>query len=116
MLGEKVWKGDLMTATIRHYYARGNTARGAYSLYDSVLEGLDRVYILIGGTGVVTSSLLKKIGEVMEAKALDVDYIQCASDNNSIDGVILPTLKVGIVDGTAPTMIEPRVPGVIDRK
>ena len=104
-----------MTATIRHYYARGNTARGAYSLYDSVLEGLDRVYILIGGTGVATSSLLKKIGEVMEAKVPDVDYIQCASDNNSIDGVILPTLKVGIIDGTVPTMIEPRAPGVIEK-
>lgn len=104
-----------MTAMIRHYYAKGNTARGLYSLYDSVLEGLDRVYILIGGTGVVTSSLLKTIGEVMEAKALDVDYIQCASDNNSIDGVILPTLKVGIVDGTAPTMIEAKAPGIIEK-
>ena len=104
-----------MTAKVRHYYARGNTARGLYSLYDSVLEGLDRVYILIGGTGVGTSPLLKKIGEVMEAKALDIDYVQCASNNNSIDGVILPTLKVGIVDGTVPTMISPKVPGVIEK-
>jgi len=103
-----------MTSTVRHYYAGGNTAKGFYSLYDSVLEGLDRIYILKGGPGTGKSSLMKKIGRLMEGKKLDVEYLHCASDNNSIDGVILPEWKIGIVDGTAPHVIEPKAPGVIE--
>jgi hypothetical protein len=103
-----------MSAKIRHYYAGGNTAKGFYSLYDSALEDLDRLFILKGGPGTGKSTFMKKIGEQMEGKGLDVEYLHCASDNNSIDGVILPTCKVGIVDGTAPHIIEPKAPGVIE--
>lgn len=103
-----------MTGIVRHYYAGGNTAKGFYSLYDSVLEGLEQLYILKGGPGTGKSSLMKKIGRLMEGKELDVEYLHCASDNNSIDGIILPNLKIGIVDGTAPHVIEPKAPGVIE--
>lgn len=103
-----------MTNTVRHYYAGGNTAKGFYSLYDSALKGLERLYILKGGPGTGKSSLMKKIGLLMEEKDLDVEYLHCASDNKSIDGVLLPTLKLGIVDGTAPHVIEPKAPGVIE--
>jgi hypothetical protein len=114
MLGEKVWKGDTMSAKIRHYYAGGNTAKGFFSLYDSVLEDLDRLFILKGGPGTGKSTLMKKIGEFYQGKGFDIDYLHCASDNNSIDGVILPSCKIGIVDGTAPHIIEPKAPGVIE--
>lgn len=97
-----------------HYYAAGNTAKGFYSLYDSVLDGLQRLFILKGGPGTGKSTLMKKIGEQMRERGLDVEYLHCASDNNSIDGVILTNEKIGIVDGTAPHVIEPKAPGVID--
>jgi hypothetical protein len=103
-----------MSVKIRHYYAGGNTAKGFYSLYDSALEDLDRLFILKGGPGTGKSTFMKRIGEQMENKGIDVEYLHCASDNNSIDGVILPTCKVGIVDGTAPHIIEPKAPGVIE--
>ncbi|NMH70167.1 hypothetical protein HF072_15410 [Bacillus sp. RO3] len=103
-----------MAGKVRHYYAGGNTAKGFYSLYDSVLEGLGRLYILKGGPGTGKSSLMKSIGERFEEKGLDVDYLHCASDNQSIDGVLLPEFGVGVVDGTAPHVIEPKAPGVIE--
>ncbi|MBN8193147.1 PRK06851 family protein [Bacillus sp. NTK074B] len=103
-----------MKGKIRHYYAGGNTAKGFYSLYDSVLEGLQRLYILKGGPGTGKSSLMKTIGERFHEKGIEVDYLHCASDNQSIDGVILPEFGVGIVDGTAPHIIEPKAPGVIE--
>jgi hypothetical protein len=107
-------KGDFVTGKIRHYFAGGNTAKGFYSLYDSVLEGLERVYILKGGPGTGKSSLMKMMGERFLNKGVDVDYLHCASDNQSIDGVLLPAFGVGVVDGTAPHIIEPKAPGVID--
>ncbi|MDQ0230006.1 PRK06851 family protein [Metabacillus malikii] len=103
-----------MSTTIRHYYAGGNTAKGFYSLYDCALEGLERVYILKGGPGTGKSSLMNKIGQIMESKGIDLEYLHCSSDNNSIDGIILPSYKIGIVDGTAPHVIEPKAPGVIE--
>ncbi|PFG06229.1 PRK06851 family protein [Bacillus sp. es.034] len=103
-----------MTGKIRHYYAGGNTAKGFYSLYDSVLDGLERVYILKGGPGTGKSSLMKTIGKRFEENGLNVDYLHCASDNQSIDGVLFPEFGVGIVDGTAPHIIEPKAPGVIE--
>jgi hypothetical protein len=57
---------------------------------------------------------MKAIGESMVSKGLDIEYLHCASDNNSIDGVIIPFCKVGIVDGTAPHVIEPKVLGGIE--
>jgi Cdc6-like AAA superfamily ATPase len=103
-----------MSRLVRHYYAGGNTAKGFYSLYDSVLDGLNRLFILKGGPGTGKSSLMKDIGKRFEEKEVEVEYLHCASDNNSIDGVILPRWGLGIVDGTAPHIIEPKAPGVIE--
>ncbi|ARK30609.1 PRK06851 family protein [Halalkalibacter krulwichiae] len=103
-----------MTGKIINYYAGGNTAKGFYSLYDNALQDLERIFILKGGPGTGKSSLMKTVGEEMVNKGLDIEFLHCSSDNNSIDGVIIPQYKIGIVDGTAPHVIEPKAPGIID--
>lgn len=103
-----------MAGKILNYYGGGNTARGFYSLFDSNLQGLDRLFILKGGPGTGKSSLMKAIGAEWSDKGYDLEYIHCSSDNDSIDGVIIPALKVGIVDGTNPHVIEPQAPGALD--
>lgn len=103
-----------MAGKIRNYYAGGNTARGFFSLFESNLQGLDRMFILKGGPGTGKSSLMKSIGKACLEQGFDVEYIHCSSDNDSIDGVLIPALKVGIVDGTAPHIIEPKAPGAIE--
>ncbi|WP_074432863.1 PRK06851 family protein, partial [Neobacillus jeddahensis] len=99
---------------IKHYFAGGNTARGFHSLYDSNLQGLDRLFILKGGPGTGKSSLMKKIGHEWVEKGFHVEFLHCSSDNDSIDGMLIPRLKVGIVDGTAPHVIEPKAPGAVE--
>jgi Cdc6-like AAA superfamily ATPase len=99
---------------IRNYFAGGNTARGFHNLYDSNLQGLDRLFILKGGPGTGKSSLMKKVGNEWVEQGYDVEFLHCSSDNNSIDGVLIPALKVGIVDGTAPHVIEPNAPGAVE--
>ncbi|MBY0123378.1 PRK06851 family protein [Bacillus sp. S/N-304-OC-R1] len=103
-----------MAGKILNYFGGGNTARGFYSLFESNLQGLERIFILKGGPGTGKSSLMKAIGSEWAGKGYDLEYIHCSSDNNSIDGVIIPALKVGIVDGTAPHIIEPQTPGAIE--
>ncbi|MBU8914911.1 PRK06851 family protein [Bacillus sp. FJAT-29953] len=103
-----------MAGKVKNYFAGGNTARGFHNLYDSNLQGLDRLFILKGGPGTGKSSLMKKIGKEWVEKGYDIELLHCSSDNNSIDGVIIPALKVGIVDGTAPHVIEPKAPGAVE--
>ncbi|MED3624977.1 PRK06851 family protein [Neobacillus thermocopriae] len=103
-----------MAGKVKNYFAGGNTARGFHSLYDSNLQGLERLFILKGGPGTGKSSLMKKIGYEWLEKGYDVEFLHCSSDNQSIDGVIIRALKVGVVDGTAPHVIEPKMPGAVE--
>ncbi len=103
-----------MTGKILNYYAGGNTARGFHNLFPSNLNGLDRLFILKGGPGTGKSTLMKAVGEKWNNEGYDIEYIHCASDNGSIDGVIIRELGIGIVDGTSPHVIEPKAPGAIE--
>ncbi|SET21676.1 hypothetical protein SAMN05421676_103249 [Salinibacillus kushneri] len=98
---------------VYNYYAGGNTAKGFYDLFEETLKRLDRIFILKGGPGTGKSTLMKKIGESWKSDD-NIEYIHCSADYGSIDGVIIPDLKIGIVDGTAPHVIEPKYPGVIE--
>jgi hypothetical protein len=95
-------------------YPGSNTWKGFYSFYDSVLSGLDKVFVLKGGPGTGKSTLAKRIGLIMSDRGYDVELLCCSSDNNSLDGVIIPLIKVGVVDGTAPHVIDPKYPGVVE--
>lgn len=103
-----------MSSRIKNYYATANSAKGFHNLFDSNIKTLDKLFILKGGPGSGKSSLMKKIGQHMLDKGYDIEYIHCTSDNSSIDGVINRKLGVGIVDGTAPHIIEPQAPGAIE--
>lgn len=102
-----------MTERILHYFAGGNTARGFHSLYEYNLAGLKKLFILKGGPGTGKSTLMKNIGKHFDDQGYSLQYLHCSSDNDSIDGVIINELGVGIVDGTAPHVIEPRLPGAV---
>lgn len=97
-----------------HYYAGGNTAKGFVHFFESNFQELERLFILKGGPGTGKSSLIKSIGHEWKLLGYDLEWIHCSSDVGSMDAVIIPKLKAGIVDGTNPHVIEPSVPGVID--
>ena len=102
-------------AKIKNYYAGANTSVGFYSLYNQALKGLKRVYILKGGPGTGKSTFMRKIGIALMEKGVDLEYYHCSSDNQSLDGVVAREIGVGLVDGTAPHVIEPKYPGVVEK-
>ncbi len=89
---------------IRHMFPGGNTSQGFFSYYDYILrqEEATRIICIKGGPGVGKSTFMKKIGEEMQDRGYEVEYMHCSSDNYSLDGVVIPTIKVALLDGTAP--------------
>ena len=99
------------------YFLGANSAAGFYSLYDHLIdrETAQGLYILKGGAGCGKSSFMRRVASHAQAAGYRVEYILCSGDPDSLDAVILPELKVALVDGTAPHVIEPKYPGVVER-
>jgi hypothetical protein len=100
----------------RHFFAGNNTAKGFYSHFDHIinLEDAKHYYILKGGPGVGKSSFMKKFASIMSSKGHSIEYVHCSSDKDSMDAVVILELKLAFVDGTAPHVVDPIYPGVVD--
>ncbi|MDW5300043.1 MAG: ATPase [Sedimentibacter sp.] len=100
----------------KHVFAGNNTSKGFYSYFDNLIktDEAKHIYILKGGPGVGKSTFMKKIAAKMLEKGYFVEYIHCSSDNESLDGIVIPELNIAFVDGTAPHTIDPVIPGAVD--
>lgn len=100
----------------RHLFPGGNSHKGFYSFYKYILsqEDANRILCLKGGPGTGKSSLMKKLGDHFKTKGYTIEYHHCSSDNNSLDAVVIKELKVAILDGTSPHMVDPIHPGAVD--
>lgn len=99
------------------FFMAANSGKGFYSLFDEMYspdEGW-KFYIIKGGPGTGKSSVMKRIVDKAEEKGYCSEKIFCSSDPKSLDGVIIPELKVGIADGTSPHIMEPKYPGVCEK-
>jgi hypothetical protein len=103
-------------ANNRRFFPGGNTSAGFFSYHDNIID-IDRnmLYILKGMPGGGKSSLMREIGEKAVKEGFSVEFHHCPSDPNSIDGIVIDELKIGIVDGTAPHVIDPIYPGLNDK-
>ncbi|MDI3548673.1 MAG: hypothetical protein PWR10_2325 [Halanaerobiales bacterium] len=99
---------------IKNFFPGGNTSQGFYSFYDYLPYKTERAFIIKGGPGTGKSTFMKKIGYEMTEHGYNIEFHWCSSDNNSLDGVVIPALKLAILDGTAPHMIDPENPGAVE--
>ncbi len=99
------------------FFLGANSGNGFHSLYDELinLNNARTVYILKGGPGSGKSSFMRRL--ISKADMLNTPYelIFCSSDPDSLDAVVFPTLKIAVVDGTAPHIVEPTFPLAVER-
>ncbi len=98
------------------YFAASNSAEGFKNYYSEVFARADFVYIIKGGPGTGKSSFMKKYALRAQAEGRAVEYYCCSSDPSSLDGVLIigEERTVGILDGTAPHVSEPKFPGACE--
>jgi hypothetical protein len=81
----------------------GNTAYGFYSFYHHLIpDDSNKIFMIKGGPGVGKASFMKRIGEELRERGLDVEHHHCSSDPRSLDGVALQKEGIALLDGTAP--------------
>jgi GTPase SAR1 family protein len=100
---------------IRKMFPGGNTTKGPYFLFEHMTApATTRIFIIKGGPGVGKSTFMNSISEEVVNRGYDVEHFHCASDPDSLDSVVIPALGVALLDGTAPHIFDPEVPGAAD--
>ena len=98
---------------ITRWFLGSNSASGFHSLYGGFCSGEnDFLRVIKGGPGTGKSGLMRRIGDAAEQRGLDVEYILCSGDPDSLDGIYIPALGLGYADGTSPHVLDPTLFGV----
>ncbi len=98
------------------FFLGANTPGGFYSLYDGMLPPgkARRVFLLKGGAGCGKSSLMRRVAAALEEAGHEVEYIFCSGDPDSLDAIVCEDLGAAVADATAPHVMEPQLPGVVE--
>ncbi len=64
-------------------------------------------YLIKSGAGTGKATFMRRVLDELSAKGLDHESIYCSSDPDSLDAVVFPTVKLCIIDATAPHILEP---------
>lgn len=85
-----------MTENTIHYFAGGHTAKGSYHLYETNLQQLRRLFILIGHSTKEKSRILEDIRQNYTSQKMEC--IHRASNPHELEAIIFPELHIGIID------------------
>ncbi len=98
------------------YFLAANSSEGFVSYFYDNYDYTDgwRAYIIKGGPGTGKSSFMKYVAINATDKGYSIELCPCSSDPDSLDGVIIKDIKVIILDGTAPHVVEPKFAGVCE--
>ncbi|MGD6794785.1 hypothetical protein [Metabacillus indicus] len=81
-----------------HYFPCGNTAKGYYSLYESVLEGINQVFLLEGGSRGARSLCIQSVSETLRANGESLDILHCPFHPDWLEGLLLTDKGIALLD------------------
>lgn len=99
-----------MTGLTRHFFVNGNTAHGFRSLLDSSLQGIEQLFIIKGGPLSARSQIIRAAADQLAEEGYEIWIIHSPANNDALDGVIVPALKLGMIDGSQRHFKEPNLP------
>lgn len=105
-----------MESFTNKYFLAANSCEGFVSYFSSSYNPKEgwKAFIIKGGPGTGKSTFMKKIASFANEKGYITELCPCSSDPDSLDAVIIPDLKITIMDGTAPHTVDPIYPAASD--
>lgn len=98
----------------RYVLAGAFTTEGYRTYLNTLLHGLEKVFILKGAPGAGQTVLINRIGHELAEKGYDIEFLSEARGQEELEGLIVPNLKIAVIDGNPPHPIDPLYPGVIE--
>jgi len=89
-----------MQKDAKHYFVYGNTAQGFISKLATNLQGIDNMVLFQGWPEAGKAGFMSLIAEECRNSGLKTEYLHCPSSPDALDGVIVPDLKLAVIDGT----------------
>lgn len=105
-----------LPSLVRHLYANGITAHGYYSLFRSIKEQLDYVFIIKGAPGTGKSTLVNNIASSLIEQKVNIEVIRSPKDNELLDGLIIPQLNIGLLVSSPPFTLEAKYIGATEEE
>jgi len=108
--------GGMSLSTARALFPGAMGPEGFISCFDQLIEeaALRRKLILKGGPGVGKSTFMRRLHAALCDGEQPSSLYFCSGDPDSLDAVALPEAGVLILDGTAPHIVDPQIPGARD--
>ena len=106
----------MLLTTARTLFPGAMGPEGFISCFDHLMDDalLRRKLILKGGPGVGKSTFMRRVHAALCANGEPSTLYFCSGDPDSLDGVAVPHAGLLILDGTAPHIADPEIPGARD--
>ena len=106
----------MLLTTARTLFPGAMGPEGFISCFDHLMDDalLRRKLILKGGPGVGKSTFMRRVHAALCANGEPSTLSFCSGDPDSLDGVAVPHAGLLILDGTAPHIVDPEIPGARD--
>ena len=103
-------------STVRSLFPGAMGPDGFISCFDHLIDEQDhrRTIILKGGPGVGKSTFIRRLHAALAAENEQSTLYFCSGDPDSLDAAVIPSHGLLILDGTAPHVVDPQIPGARD--
>lgn len=89
-----------MAGVGRHYFVYGNTAQGFINKLPSNLQSMEKLILLRGRPCSGKACFMGHLAEECEKAGLISEYLHCPSAPDTYDGIIVPDLRLAVIDTT----------------
>ena len=106
----------MLLTTARALFPGAMGPDGFISCFDQLMDEKDlrRMIILKGGPGVGKSTFMRRMHAALTQSGAHSTLYFCSGDPDSLDAVAIPDCGLLILDGTAPHIVDPKIPGARD--
>ena len=94
-------------AKSRHLFASAITPDGSVNYHDTILQDIEKLYIIRGEPGSGKSALINKLAGQTTALGIDTELYHCSLIPQNIDVLVIPRLSAAVANLSAPVYFDP---------